>query len=75
VSRCRSCPAEIEWVLTEQGRRMPIDVETRADGNLIVTGEAIDRGRMVPTVRYVEAGEGDRVSHFATCPNAKEHRR
>lgn len=25
ASKCRSCGAPIEWVLTESGKRMPVD--------------------------------------------------
>lgn len=73
MSRCRSCGAEVEWAVTSKGKRIPLDVGTRDDGNLRVMaslfpGEAT-------TVQYVPPGDGDRVSHFATCPNAEEHRR
>lgn len=42
--RCRSCRAEVIWILTVHGKRMPVDPDTRE-------------------------------SHFATCPNADEHRK
>jgi len=66
TARCRSCGAQIEWTLTAKGRRMPLDVDERADGNLVVD----DAHRAVS----VPAGTGNRTSHFATCPNAGEHR-
>jgi hypothetical protein len=40
---CRSCRAEIFWILTAAGKRMPVNP--------------------------------DGVSHFATCPNADQHRK
>lgn len=69
--RCRACNAEIEWVLTEGGKRMPLDVEPRDDGNLLI----VSNHGSTPVVRYVTAGDGNRVSHFATCPGANEFRR
>jgi hypothetical protein len=40
---CRSCGADIWWIVTAAGKKMPVD----ADG----------------------------TSHFATCPNAAQHRK
>lgn len=63
---------------------MPIDADPVADGgNVIFTGRMVtnDRGVTRPAVR-VEAqppmfadGEPRYLSHFATCPNAAQHRR
>ena len=66
MSRCRSCEAPIEWALTPKGARIPLDVGIRSDGNIVV-----DDG----VARVVPAGEGDRVSHFATCRDAAKYRR
>lgn len=66
MGECRSCGAEVIWVETEKGRRMPVDAESTEGGNIVlVDGVA----------KYVKAGEGTHVSHFVTCPNAKSHRR
>ncbi len=66
VSSCRSCGASIEWALTTNGARIPLDVDERPDGNLILDDD--HRAHTTPP------GTGNRVSHFATCPNASEHR-
>lgn len=56
---------------------MPMDPAPVPNGNLVkVTAEA-----SVKTVRYLKKdekappGHGLYVSHFATCPNADQHRR
>lgn len=67
MSVCRTCPAQITWARTEKGKRIPLDVGRVPDGNITVDAEGV--------AHYVTPGTGDRVSHFATCPNAKEHRR
>jgi hypothetical protein len=64
-----------------RGRRrvksMPVDAEPSPRGNVILfhrEGEGI----VCRTLRRGEAvrfGERLRTSHFATCPNAKQHRR
>lgn len=59
-AECRSCGAVIYWVTMPSGRKMPLD-----------------RGRQV-RVGYVEdqgfVALGTYVPHWATCPNAREHR-
>jgi hypothetical protein len=70
MSRCRSCNAEIIWARTESGKAMPLDAEPTEDGNVkIVGGFAVVGGLQLldPGPRY--------TSHFATCPNAAQHRR
>ncbi|HET9954136.1 MAG TPA: hypothetical protein VFQ61_06515 [Polyangiaceae bacterium] len=58
--KCLSCGAEIVWVEMQSGRRMPLDAKPQ---KLIV----------------IEADKGEVklcfTSHFATCPDAAEHRR
>jgi hypothetical protein len=71
VSRCRSCGAEIVWAMHEfTRRRMPLDAEPIEAGNV-----ALEDG-VARVLRPNSPYQGPRyVSHFATCPNAKEHRR
>lgn len=78
MSRCRSCHAPIEWVIVEQAdgsrrKRMPIDPEPVVGGNLQIVDRAWD-GTAVVRVVEPQPGLPRRVSHFATCPNAADHR-
>lgn len=75
MSACRSCGAEIQWAQTEAGKKMPLDAHEVAGGNVVVITRVAGDYGMTPVVRYVKNGEGNRVSHFATCENAAEHRR
>lgn len=71
----------VETVATEKraGRKMPLDADpanpARAavveNGNLIITREFTADG--TPIVRYVQKGR--HVAHFATCPQAAQHRK
>ena len=62
---------------------MPIDADPVDDGNVIFTGRMVANDREVtrPEVRVeaqppmFEDGEPRYLSHFATCPNADEHRK
>lgn len=76
---CTSCQADIVWCVTDAGKRIPVDALPAPGGNL----RLIDEGQVT---RAVVAGAGidlfdptdtgvRHVSHFATCPNAAEHRR
>lgn len=71
------------WVLTTNRKRMPLDPQPRADGNIVFTGrrELDANGVEAEVVEYLSGGMFDGlddrprfVSHFASCPNAKEHR-
>lgn len=60
-SACRSCGAPIVWVVTESGKRMPLDAKPEKRFVVDVDGKAYVRDTY--------------VSHFAHCPNAAQHRR
>lgn len=73
MSTCRSCGAEIIWAVTESGRRIPMDAAPvkpkglfilQPDGDALI---AYSTSSAVAPLLY--------QSHFATCPNADEHRR
>ena len=87
MSACRSCDAPILWVVTQAGRSMPLDPDPVEGGNVEMTGRYGEtrQGTVVPLVVVHAGGEQlaldgvptapRYVSHFATCPNADEHRR
>lgn len=85
-STCRSCGRDIIWTETERGKKMPVDAGKRNDGNILL----ISRGDAAPQAKFLGKLELDAekaralargetfrayVSHFATCPNAKSHRK
>lgn len=71
IATCTSCGRDIIWCKTPQGKRMPVDAEPVKGGNLRLE-DVQDEG---PCVYCTKAGEGTHVSHFATCPNAAQHRK
>lgn len=69
----RGCGAVVAWVKLGTGRRMPIDLDPAADGNVKLTGagHAFILGK-----RAIEEDTGPRyVSHFRSCPHAEQWRR
>jgi hypothetical protein len=63
---CRSCGAPVEWAELTTGKLMPFDppIVTVATLMPVIIG-----GRIVEEVAQAT------VSHFATCPDAKDWRR
>lgn len=91
MSLCRSCKAPIEFLMTEAGKFMPVDVsslrleEAKTAGNVVTTGETRVNprtGRETPVVR-VDDGPSlldppDAVRYFphhSSCPDADRWRR
>jgi hypothetical protein len=71
--KCRSCEAPMRWVVTGRGRRMPVDFDPHEDGNVVV--DANGRAEVYrETPMTIDSGSTVHFSHFATCPNAGEHR-
>lgn len=71
TSRCSSCQAPIVWAITDSGRRMPVDAQPHEDGTVVLTYEtSFVAARVDPTYTGPK-----HLSHFATCPNAGQHRR
>lgn len=66
--RCRTCGASITWAELTSGKRHPFDGEIvvlRTQGS-ILEGD----GRVIEEVDLSVTS-----SHFATCPDADQHRR
>lgn len=76
LAQCRSCDAPVIWVVTTNGKRMPVD----ADPVVAARGFRLDdevEGE-VPLATFTQTPAQDErlyLSHFATCPNADQHRR
>jgi len=73
---CRSCKAPIFWVDIND-KMHPVDREITPDGNIVLwrkeeTGYL--HGKVLKKNEVPPPGCVTRKSHFATCPNSKEHR-
>jgi len=71
MAKCRTCEAPVIWAETRSGKPMPLDEKPSGNGNMAyVNGKA-----------WVATDEDRRLrrplhtSHFATCPDAGQHRR
>lgn len=77
MPECRSCKARVIWAKTEKGGTMPLDeVENPEKGNIIIRADGVAtvlRGDDLDIA--IEERKMLYTSHFATCPNAKQHRR
>ena len=88
MSRCRTCHAEILWAAnTDPGRPViPIDPVARPDGNVLLSRTPDGLVARVLSITEIEEhylaayrqgvqAEPLHVTHFASCPNAAQHRR
>lgn len=73
MSACRSCGAPLRWAVTAKGRRLPLDPEPAATGNVVV--DATGAARVLSPLEPRPADVPLYLSHFATCPDANIHRR
>lgn len=72
-NRCKSCNAEVFWIPSAaHGRLMILDFKPVSTGSILVRG---DKAHVVSLDAIPEEGELRYVSHFATCPNADQHRK
>lgn len=83
-SECRSCSAEILWVIwPRSGKRMPVDavadMRPPPKGGDIVLSLVGGEFGALEAEKFYEPKHGPKrnryTSHFATCPNASQHRR
>lgn len=82
MNTCRSCGAPIEWAITDNGRKMPIDLGLHDDGRVVVVGRRAGSQLIVALtgdqLERLRADERNvvelRRSHFQTCPQANEWR-
>lgn len=72
---CATCHAPIRWVLTEAGRRMPIDFDPSPDGNVVARNVAGSIRAHILTGNELPAQETAYVPHHRTCPDAEQHKR
>lgn len=75
---CKSCGAPVLWAVTSSGSRIPLDpteIRASADGPGRAVSLVVEGGAVV-SLREDPAGDQvGRESHFATCPNAAQHRK
>lgn len=76
MSECRSCHAPIVWAAwADTNKLVPLDPNPTLTGNVIRLATTNHAGLPV-IARATAEHTGTRYStHFATCPNAAEHRR
>lgn len=78
MAECRSCGARLLWAWTHNGKRIPLDAEPVEDGNVQIIGENEEGEPVVAFLRQdalLPPVGPLYVSHFATCPDAQEHRK
>ena len=84
MATCNGCGAQIDWVITKAGKKMPVNLEysgvyPKEPGteqellNTIVTDQGeVKQGPWAPDRAGIARG---RTPHFATCPDARKFRK
>ncbi len=72
ITKCRSCHAQVYWVETELGKKMPVDAKSVPDGNIIFVDK---KAHVLKAGEVPDEGVKRWVSHFVTCIHAKQHRK
>lgn len=69
MASCDTCGEPIIFAATKAGQRMPLNAESSPNGLWVIVNGEIRRATATdaPGERY--------TTHFATCPDAREHRR
>lgn len=78
MSKCKSCGAHIIWIQTREGKMMPCDpkpIHYKANHyggslSLVTPDGKVERGDIC-----IESEKVGYTSHFATCPDASQHRK
>ena len=80
MAKCKSCGAEIAWIETVGGKKMPCGAQmvtywerAKAKGKIITPN-----GEVLSCVFEGELSKATGIGyvpHWATCPNAERHRR
>lgn len=80
IGKCKSCGQRIRFIRMKSGKSMPVN-EQFVNYKLDPSGKdriVTPSGDVVACISGVYASEADGygyVSHFATCPEANQHRR
>lgn len=73
MKTCKTCGAQIIWARTQAGTPIPIDTQASVAGKFILVDVAPDRVEAHPAPDCFVGLRFD--THFATCPDADEHRK
>lgn len=72
MATCRSCGAEIIWVTTENGKRMPLDPHPHPKGSVLVYGE---QAFVISAKGRADVREPLYLPHHMTCPQGRSWQR
>jgi hypothetical protein len=75
VSRCKSCQAELLWVVTAAGKVAPLDPDPSPKGNVRLAGDRCEVLGAEAAAAARAGGERLWLSHFVSCPHSSQHRR
>lgn len=77
MAKCKSCGAEIIWLVMESGKKMPCDAQKipcreNVNGKYILV---LPSGKLIRADIDLDSDVYGYTSHFATCPAANDFRK
>jgi hypothetical protein len=75
--RCKGCDEWMVWLLTTQGRAMPLDPDPVPNGNIVIVRDG-GGGLLAEVLRRTDTpapGTPRYQSHFSSCPERARFRR
>lgn len=77
MAKCKTCGKQIQWLRLKSGKwhpvdpgRIPYDPDQNGNLNLITMDGEVVRGKL-----DIMSHQYGYTSHFATCPQAGQHRK
>ncbi len=71
---CSSCGAPLLWIKTPKNKSMPLDATPHPEGNVVIR-DGLAVVLTLAEMTDVAVGQRRFYPHWATCPNAKSHRK
>lgn len=68
LSRCKRCGADMRWIVTPNGKNMPLDPQPGSLGNVVIDTldeKGVEHGHVLKADEDPECLRF--VAHFATC--------
>jgi hypothetical protein len=72
AAKCRSCNADIIWVVSAAGKPMPLDAKSEKRIVMRDKPGLAPVGKPPPQAAHIV---DTYASHFSSCPNAAQHRK
>jgi hypothetical protein len=75
IAPCKSCGSPMIWTKTGTGKSIQLDPDPVPNGNIVLHADGTAMYITKAMMNALDPEAKRYVSHFATCPNAAQHRK